>query len=65
MAEACRGASGGEAREAKGQCALSTLRNLLRDEEAPVKLLVENRCAQWRGGRAVPLPALRQGYGRG
>ena len=39
----------GEAGEAKAQCALSTLRNLLRDEEAPVKLLVDNQC---RGGVA-------------
>ena len=37
----------GEAGEAKAQCALSTLRNLLRDEEASVDLLVEN---QTRGG---------------
>ena len=35
----------GEAGEAKAQCALSTLRNLLRDEEAPVELLVENQAS--------------------
>ena len=39
----------GEAGEAKAQCALSTLRNLLRDEKAPVKLLVDHQC---RGGVA-------------
>ena len=33
----------GEAGEAKAQCALSTLRNLLRDEEASVDLLVKNQ----------------------
>ena len=37
----------GEAGEAKAQCALSTLRNLLRDEEPPAKLLVDSQC---RGG---------------
>ena len=43
----------GEAEEVKAQCALSTLRTLLRDYEASVQLLVRTKPVRGRGHRGV------------